>query len=191
MGVSLLAYVVTFFVFTCSYVLTILSLALPKWLIFVTPVPFYTETNYGLFKLCRSFTNKCRAFPSGDAGDCGEDGFCELWRGAAAGMVLSAVLGAFVLLALIGTMCGGRRKRSKAWVTIAGMFVLYAIPQVFSMAIVAYLYNSSSNFYLGTRYNVSFILCIISWCLSIFLAVILSLVAFLSPPEYAYTSIPN
>lgn len=46
-------------------------------------------------------------------------------RGAAAGMVLSAVLGAFVLLALIGTMCGGRRKRSKAWVTIAGMFVLY------------------------------------------------------------------
>ncbi|CAO3628894.1 unnamed protein product [Cunninghamella blakesleeana] len=181
MAVSLLAYVVTFFVFTCSYVLTLLSLALPKWLTFVTPVPFYTETNYGLFKLCRSFSNKCRTYPSGDAGDCSE--------GAAAGMVLSAVLGAFVLLALIGTMCGGRRKRSKAWVTIAGMFVLYAIPQVFSMAIVAYLYNSSSNFYLGTRYNVSFILCIISWCLSIFLAVILSLVAFLSPPEYVYTPI--
>ncbi|KAI8088676.1 uncharacterized protein BX664DRAFT_331084 [Halteromyces radiatus] len=190
MAVSLLAYVVTFFVFTCSYILTILALALPKWLTFITPAPFYTETNYGLFQICRSFA-KCRAFPSGDNGDCGEDGFCELWRGAAAGMVLSAILGAFVLLALLGTMCSGRRKRAKAWMTLAGLFVIYAIPQVLSMGIVAYLYNSSSTFYIGTRYNVSFILCIISWCLSIFLAVILSIVAFVGPPEYAYNPIDS
>ncbi|SAM02351.1 hypothetical protein [Absidia glauca] len=173
------------------YVLTILALALPKWLTFITPVPFYTETNYGLFKMCRSFAKECRTFPSGDDGDCGEDGFCELWRGAAAAVVLSAILGAFVILALLGTMCSGRRKRARAWVTIAGLLLLYAIPQVFSMSIIAYLFNSSSSFYMGTRYNVSFILCIISWCLSIFLAVVLSLVAFIGPPEYAYNPIDS
>ncbi|CAO3584548.1 unnamed protein product [Absidia cylindrospora] len=112
-----------------------------------------------------------------------------MWRGAAAGMVLSVILGAFVMLALLGTMCSGRRKRSGAWVTLAGLFILYALPQVLSMAIVAYLYNSSSSFYIGTRYNVSFILCIISWCLSIFLAIVLSLVAFIGPPEYTYDAI--
>lgn len=31
MAVSLLAYVVTFFVFICNYALTIVALALPKW----------------------------------------------------------------------------------------------------------------------------------------------------------------
>ncbi|CAO3595147.1 unnamed protein product [Absidia cylindrospora] len=117
------------------------------------------------------------------------NGFCELWRGAAAGMVISAILGAIVLLALVGTMCSGRHKRAKAWATLAGLFILYALPQVASMGIIAYLYNSSANFYIGTRYNVSFILCIISWCLSTFLAVVLSLVAIVGPPEYAYREI--
>ncbi|KAI8343054.1 hypothetical protein BC941DRAFT_465223 [Chlamydoabsidia padenii] len=190
MAVSLLAYVVIFFVFTCSYILNIVALVLPKWLTFITPSPFYTETHYGLFKLCRSFT-KCRAFPSSDRHDCDEDGFCELWRGAAAGMVLSVILGAIVILALIGTMCSGRRKRAKAWATLSGLFVLYAIPQVMSMGIIAYLYNSSATFYIGTRYDVSFILCIISWCLSVVLAVALSLVALVGPPEYAYNSIDS
>jgi ABC-type dipeptide/oligopeptide/nickel transport system permease component len=57
------------------------------------------------------------------------------------------------------------------------------------MGIIAYLYNSSAHFYIGTRYNVSFILCIISWCLSIFLAVALSLIALIGPPDYAYDPI--
>jgi hypothetical protein len=71
------------------------------------------------------------------------------------------------------------------------LMIHVAIPQVFSMSIIAYLFNSSSSFYMGTRYNVSFILCIISWCLSIFLAVVLSLVAFIGPPEYAYNPIDS
>ncbi|KAI8376054.1 uncharacterized protein BYT42DRAFT_645723 [Radiomyces spectabilis] len=186
MAVSLLTYVITFFVFICNYALTITSLALPKWLTFVTPVPFYMETNYGLFRLCRSFTRECRVFPSNDYGDCSEDGFCELWRAASAGMLVSAILGALAIVALIGTMCSSRRKRAKAWVTVAGLFALHAIPQAFSMGVMAYLFNHSATFYMGTRYDVSFILCTISWCLSIFLAVLLSLIAVLSPPEYSY-----
>lgn len=57
------------------------------------------------------------------------------------------------------------------------------------MGVIAYLYNTSATFYVGTRYNVSFIVSTISWCLSMFLAAILTLVAVLSPPEYTYEPI--
>ncbi|ORX58048.1 hypothetical protein DM01DRAFT_203391 [Hesseltinella vesiculosa] len=191
MSVSLLTYVVTFFVFLTSYTLNILSLVLPKWITFVTPNPFYTETNYGLFRLCRSFAKECRVYPSYDAGDCGEskDGYCELWRGAAAGVVLSVILGAFVLIVLLVTMCSGRRKRAGAWATLSGLLILYAIPQAVAMGIIAYLYNTSNTFYIGARYNISFILCIVSWCLGLLLALILPIIASLSPPEYSYLPI--
>ncbi|KAI7859062.1 hypothetical protein BDC45DRAFT_496779 [Circinella umbellata] len=189
MAVSLLAYVVTFFVFLCNYALTIAALVMPKWLSFVAPMPLYMETDYGLFRQCRSYTRDCRPFPSEEKGDCTEDGFCELWRAAAAGMVLAAILGGLTILALLGTMCSSRRKRARAWVTLSGLFVLHAIPQAFSMGVIAYLFNSSATFYVGTRYNFSFIICTISWCFSIFLAAVLSLIAILSPPEYAYQPI--
>ncbi|KAL1934930.1 hypothetical protein VTP01DRAFT_4070 [Rhizomucor pusillus] len=189
MAVSLLAYVVTFFLFLCNYALTITALIIPKWLSFVAPMPLYMETDYGLFRLCRSFNRDCRPFPSEDQGDCGEDGFCELWRAAGAGMVLATILGGLTLIALLGTMCSNARKRGKAWTTLAGMFVLHAIPQAVAMGIIAYLFNTSATFYVGTRYNVSFIVCTISWCISIFLAAVLCLVAILSPPEYAYQPI--
>ncbi|KAI9483001.1 MAG: hypothetical protein EXX96DRAFT_556465 [Benjaminiella poitrasii] len=189
MGVSLLAYVITFFVFLCNYTLTICSLLFPKWLTFATPVPFYMETNYGLFRLCRSITKECRPFPSYDHGDCDEDGFCELWRISAASMVVAAVIGGLTILALLTTMCSQRHKRSKAWAPISLMFLIFALPQAFSMGIISYLFSSSSMFYIGTRYNFSFILCIISWILSVILSIVLSLIAILSPPEYAYTAI--
>lgn len=64
-----------------------------------------------------------------------------------------------------------------------------AIPQAFSMGIIAYLYNTSATFYMGTRYNFSFVLSIMSWCLAVILAVVLSLVGMLSPPDYSYQRI--
>lgn len=66
------------------------------------------------------------------------------------------------------------------------MFLIYALPQIFSMSTIAYLFNSSATFYMGTRYNFSFIFCIISWILSVILSIVLSLIAVLSPPEYVY-----
>ncbi|KAG2195949.1 hypothetical protein INT47_007085 [Mucor saturninus] len=119
MGVSLLAYVVTFFIFCINYVFTLCAVIFPKWLTFVTPVPFYMETNYGLFKLCR------RPFPSSEHGDCQEDGFCELWRAAAAGMVIATILGGLTLFGILATMCSERRKRSQAWAPLSFMFLIY------------------------------------------------------------------
>ncbi|KAG2235722.1 hypothetical protein INT48_009137 [Thamnidium elegans] len=92
---------------------------------FVTPIPFHMETNYGLFKLCRSMTGECRPFPSSEQGDCHEDGFCELWRAAAAGMVLAVIIGGLTLFGLLATMCSERRKRAKAWAPLSFMFLIY------------------------------------------------------------------
>jgi hypothetical protein len=49
---------------------------------------------------------------------------------------------------------------------------MIALPQAFSMGTIAYLFNSSATFYMGTRYNFSFILSIISWILSVVLAIV-------------------
>ncbi|KAG0745005.1 hypothetical protein G6F57_004065 [Rhizopus arrhizus] len=68
---------------------------------------------------------ECRPFPSYDYGDCQEDGFCELWRAAAAGMVVAAIVGGLTIFALLATMCSQRRKRSKAWAPVSFMLILY------------------------------------------------------------------
>ncbi|KAI9275309.1 hypothetical protein BY458DRAFT_507054 [Sporodiniella umbellata] len=189
MGVSLLTYVITFFFFICNYALTLSALIFPKWITFSPPTPFYMETNYGLFQLCRSLFRECRPFPSYNHGDCDEDGFCELWRMGAAGMVVAAVVGAMTLAGLLITMCSQRRKRDGAWQAISLMFLLYAIPQALSMSAIAYLYNTSPTFYMGARYNFSFILCIISWIVGVVLALVLCLIGSLSPPGYSYQAI--
>ncbi|KAG2199833.1 hypothetical protein INT47_009446 [Mucor saturninus] len=75
---SLLGYVVVFFLFCCSYALNLTALFLPKWLTRIIPKPSYSETNYGLFKLCSSLTGECRPFPG--PSDCTqEERFCQLW----------------------------------------------------------------------------------------------------------------
>ncbi|KAL9539427.1 hypothetical protein MBANPS3_010267 [Mucor bainieri] len=71
-----------------------------------------------------SMTRDCRPFPSYEHGDCEEEGFCELWRAAAAGMVIAAVIGGLTIVALLATMCSQRRKRSKAWAPISLLAIL-------------------------------------------------------------------
>ncbi|KAL0078072.1 hypothetical protein J3Q64DRAFT_1767570 [Phycomyces blakesleeanus] len=183
---SLLGYVVIFFLFCCSYALNLTALLLPKWLIFVVPKPLYSETNYGLFKLCQSVTGECRPFPREEEGDCTEEGFCQLWQAAGAGMILAAVIGALTLVALLGTMCSSRRKRERGWKLVAGMLVLHAIPAAISMSVVAYLVNTSSIFYAGTRYDMSFIMGAATWCISLVIALSLTLATLLGPPEHGY-----
>ncbi|KAM3586862.1 hypothetical protein VKS41_001916 [Umbelopsis sp. WA50703] len=188
MSNTLVIYVVVFFLFLASYTLNLTALFLPKWLIFVTPRPFYTETTYGLFRLCRSYTGECRPFPIADK-DCSEEMFCELWQAASAGMILATVIGALALLTLLGTICSNRRKRESGWKLLSGLFALHAVPQATAMGIIAYLFNTSSNFYMGTRYDISFVFAIISWCLSIVIAGILLLSSLFGPPDYAYEAI--
>ncbi|KAI9021440.1 hypothetical protein CLU79DRAFT_753321 [Phycomyces nitens] len=183
---SLLGYVVIFFLFCCSYALNLTALFLPKWLTFVVPKPLYSETNYGLFKLCQSVTGDCRPFPREEEGDCTEEGFCQLWQTAGAGMILAAVIGALTLVALLGTMCSSRRKRERGWKLVAGMLVLHAIPAAISMSVVAYLVNTSSIFYAGTRYDMSFIMGAATWCISLVIALSLTLATLLGPPEHGY-----
>ncbi|KAI9357467.1 hypothetical protein BD770DRAFT_443701 [Pilaira anomala] len=182
----LLGYVVVFFLFCCSYALNLTALFLPKWLAHVIPKPFYSETHYGLFKLCQSLTGDCRPFPRAENDDCKEEGFCQLWQAAGAGMILGAVVGTLTMIALLGVMCSNREKRERGWKLISGMLVLHAVPSIVSFSIIAYLYNTSSIFYSGTKYDQSFIINAVSWCLSLILSLSMLLASFIGNPEYHY-----
>ncbi|KAI8064130.1 hypothetical protein BDF21DRAFT_496843 [Thamnidium elegans] len=182
----LLGYVVVFFLFCCSYALNLTALFLPKWLTHIIPKPFYSETNYGLFKQCQSLTGDCQPFPRVANDDCKEEGFCELWRAAGAGMILGAVVGTLTIVALLGVMCSHREKRERGWKLVSGMLILHAVPSIISFSIIAYLYNTSSIFYSGTKYDQSFIMNSVSWCLSTILSLSMLLASFIGNPDYHY-----
>ncbi|KAL7333082.1 hypothetical protein PS15p_202034 [Mucor circinelloides] len=166
---SLLLYVVVFFLFSGSYILNITALILPKWLKFIIQDPeHYSETTYGLFQRCESSTGECTSFPQPD--DCKKD-FCQLWQIVVAGVILATFIGAMTMIGLTGTIFSPRDKRDQGWKLIAGMLVLHAIPLVVSFSAVVYLSNTNSSiFHLGTSFDQSFIISAVSWCLSVILA---------------------
>ncbi|CEI89212.1 hypothetical protein RMCBS344292_03578 [Rhizopus microsporus] len=86
-----------------------------------------TLLNFMSIECIISVTRECRPFPSYDHGDCQEDGFCELWRAAGAGMVVATIIGGLILCGLLATMCSQRRKRAKAWAPISSMFLIYGL----------------------------------------------------------------
>ncbi|KAF1797264.1 hypothetical protein V8B55DRAFT_1517508 [Mucor lusitanicus] len=169
---TLLLYVVVFFLFSGCYILDITALILPKWLKFIVQDrEHYSETTYGLFQRCESSTGECTSFPQ--PSDCKED-FCQLWQIVVAGVILAAFTGTLTMIALTGIIFSQRDKRGQGWKLVAGMLVLHAIPLVVSFSAVVYLSNSSSSiFHLGTGYDQSFVMSAVSWCLSVVLAFIM------------------
>ncbi|GAA5805555.1 hypothetical protein HPULCUR_011074 [Helicostylum pulchrum] len=61
-----------------------------------------------------------------------------------------------------------------------------AVPSIISFSIIAYLYNTSSIFYSGTKYDQSFIMNSVSWCLSTILSLSMLLASFIGNPDYHY-----
>jgi hypothetical protein len=61
-----------------------------------------------------------------------------------------------------------------------------AVPSAASFSIVAYVSNSSPVFYSGSKYDESFIMDSISWCMSLILSLSMLLVSVIieRPPDY-------
>ena len=54
------------------------------------------------------------------------------------------------------------------------------------MALVAYLYDWDDRFFVGWKLDVSWILTTVSWSVTVVLAVLLALSAYVLPPEGGY-----
>jgi hypothetical protein len=55
----------------------------------------------------------------------------------------------------------------------------------------AYLFDNNDRFFVGWKLSESWILCTVSWCVSILSAVLISASAFVLSPEGGYEIIPS
>jgi hypothetical protein len=175
-------------------IITLISIVKPLWITHeVTTSSGHKETyQYGLHKLCDTYSDSCRSFP--ESSDCrGENGerrFCSMWRSVAFMMNFSVVLQLALLVAFGVTIFGGKQKRDKGWKIITGILGVVFAVQCASMAIVAFLYDHDERFILDWSLDTSWILCTVSW-VSLFLlgSGLLACVALL-PEEGGYELIP-
>ncbi|KAG0298783.1 hypothetical protein BGZ98_000074 [Dissophora globulifera] len=163
------AYIATMAIFAATFGMQLASLIDPKWVQYIGPDPFPTETNYGLFQRCSSLTDDCRRFPQKSWGDCDQDkgsnrlvDLCVEWRVAAGTAVAATIVGLWVLAGLGTVLYSGERWRANGWKHILGLIGIFAGLQIVSMGLVAHV-KQASSFFMHHQYGVSFILSNVSW----------------------------
>ncbi|KAG0280088.1 hypothetical protein BGZ95_011311 [Linnemannia exigua] len=174
------AYIATMAVFLATFGFQLTSLFDPKWVQYMSPEPYYTEANYGLFQKCSTLTDDCRRFPQKSWGDCDQDkdsgrwvNLCTEWRVASAFAVLSAFVGLWVIAGLGTVLYTGERWHASGWKHILGLVGIFAGLQVVCMALIAHVTQTSAMF-AHHHYGLSFIL---SWIMSALLALGVTLYA--------------
>ncbi|KAI9293037.1 hypothetical protein K502DRAFT_367088 [Neoconidiobolus thromboides FSU 785] len=160
-------YLITTLQHTLALGFTYVSLIFPNWLVFRAPEPLGFRTTYGLFQKCSIITNHCRPFPDEVQGDCNEEGFCRLWYTARYTQLFATILGTITLFFFLFILFSDARKQYKAWPLALGASAAYTVLQLVSFSSIAYLFNNSAEFYIGTNYDFSFYLNLASWLLSV------------------------
>lgn len=115
-------------IFRTAAILTILSITLPRWVLYhdSTPHGHDLSISLGLDKRCVIDGNqrRCSPFPGEDECHASERGFCTLWRSIGF-LMNTAVLGELVLIVVfVVLLAGGRGKREKGWKLAAGLVML-------------------------------------------------------------------
>ncbi|KAF2458740.1 hypothetical protein BDY21DRAFT_341196 [Lineolata rhizophorae] len=185
-------YGVSLWITMAATAMTIASIVLPHWVSWdsktVAGQPI--RYSYGLHKRCSSLTGACEDFPQ--YADCHDDrSFCSMWRSVGFLMTFTVILELAGLIAFAVIILGGKQKRDYGWKLICGLLTLSAATQAASMAIVAYLFDHDSRFFVGWRLDTSWILCTVSWVLLFLCDLGLALFAIYLPEEGGYELIPN
>lgn len=171
-----------------SIVLSIVAIAIPRWVSFrdTTPGGDKITYTYGLHQRCSSSTGVCTPFPTAE--DChGSDRyFCSVWRSIGFLMNFAVVLEAVIIVGFCAVLWGGRQKRERGWQVMSVLLLIVALTQCTVMALIAYLYDWDERFFVGWRLDVSWIITTVSWCIVFMNAVSLALSGFLLPPEDGY-----
>jgi len=106
-------------------------------------------------------------------------------------MSFTSVLEMATIVAFAVVLIGGRQKRVQGWKVVAGMLGFVGVLQCVGMAIVAYLFDYDERFFAGWRLDVAFVLCTVSWIVSIVAASLVALSAYVLPSEGDYELIPD
>ncbi|MCJ1244626.1 hypothetical protein MMC30_001825 [Trapelia coarctata] len=174
--------------FLAATALTLTSIIIPRWISWDSETASGSRIHYtyGLHKRCSSFTHTCTYFPQDE--DChGEDRyFCSMWRSVGFLMSFAVVMEGMTLIAFLVVIAGGKQKREQGWKILSGMLLLAGMIQCAGMALIAYLYDNDDRFFPGWKLDTSWILCTISWSVTVLIAACISASAIFVSPEGGY-----
>jgi len=179
--------------FVAATTMTFISIFIPDWITWdvTTPSGSHVTKTIGLHRSYSSLTDRSSHFPTPEDCEGPDRGFCSMWRSVGFLMSFAAVLEMVTLVAYIVVLLGGKQKRETGWKVLVFMLVLVGVVQAASMSIVAYLYDNDEQFFPGWKLDKGWILCTVSWCISIVSAGFITLSAFAFPPEDGYELIPS
>ncbi|KKY14366.1 hypothetical protein UCDDS831_g08242 [Diplodia seriata] len=176
--------------------MTIASIVQPRWLAYDVEGHGKhgksVQVSYGLHTLCDSVTGSCRDFPLAE--DCRGDSwsFCSRWRTVGFLMSFAVVIELAVLIGYAVVLLGGKQKRDQGWKMISSLLMVAGATSCASMAIVAFLFDHDDRFFPpGWRLDSSWILCTVSWSITILTACGLVGAAIVLPEEGDYELIPE
>lgn len=106
-------------------------------------------------------------------------------------MSFAAVLELVTIVSYCVVILGGKQKRETGWKILTFMLMLVGVIQCAAMAIVAYLYDNDDRFFAGWKLDKGWILCTVSWSISVLSASFIALSAHVFPPEDGYELIPS
>ncbi|KAK8138815.1 hypothetical protein PG984_002195 [Apiospora sp. TS-2023a] len=189
----LVVYNVALGVFVAATILTITSIMTSNWVEYSVTAHNTNATfshHVGLHRSCSLSATAdkatCRPFPDED--DCRDDQFfCSMWRSSGFLMSFATVVELATAISFLVVMLGGKYKREEGWFVIAGLLIADAVIEFAGMGIVAYLFNTDTQFDVpGWNLGYSWILCTVSASVSVLLAIAFSLSAYFLPPEDDY-----
>ncbi|KAK8049367.1 hypothetical protein PG994_011097 [Apiospora phragmitis] len=189
----LVVYNVALGVFVAATILTITSIMTSNWVEYSVTAENTNATfshHVGLHRSCSlsatADKTTCRPFPDED--DCRDDQFfCSMWRSSGFLMSFATVVELATAISFLVVMLGGKYKREEGWFVIAGLLIADAVIEFAGMGIVAYLFNTDTQFDVpGWNLGYSWILCTVSASVSVLLAIAFSLSAYFLPPEDDY-----
>lgn len=107
-------------------------------------------------------------------------------------MSFVAVLELTAIVSFIVVLAGGKQKREHGWKLVSGLMLLVGILQGAGVSIVAYLFDHDEKFNIpGFKLGEAWILSTVSWSVSVLIAFLLILSAYLFPKEDGYELIPS
>ncbi|KAF2099832.1 hypothetical protein NA57DRAFT_75336 [Rhizodiscina lignyota] len=175
-----------FWLTAAATAMTIASIVLPRWVRWESGGGTSIHYSYGLHQRCSSITGTCEPFPQYD--DCHGDSksFCAMWRTTGFLMSFAVIIECATLVAYLTVIFGGKQMRDKGWKVVCFLLGLCILVQCASMAVVAYLYDNDSRFFIGWRLDTSWILCTVSWSVQFLTAIGISAAVFVLPEEGGY-----
>jgi len=119
--------------------------------------------------------------------DCIDDEhFCSLWRTTGYLMNLAVSLEVVIIAAYIIILIGGRERREKGWKLLSTLLFISVALQIVAMSLVSYVYENDERFFVGWKLDVSWILCTLSWGITLVIAGLIAMVGWLLPSEDRY-----